>query len=166
MQKLLNRGHIALKGFTLIELLVVIAIIGILAGIVLASLGTARGGANDAKIKEQLSGLRTAMEVYYNGTGAGTYGTSATSDGCSATPSAAPWNTTGIVGLADEDNYPTGNALVCYASGGATTADTWAASAQLSTTGQFWCVDSTGASKQTSAAVTAPAAVGDDVTCP
>ncbi len=153
------------RGFTLIELLVVIAIIGILAGIVLASLGTARGGAGDAKVKEQLSGLRTAMEIYYGGAGASTYGPAAITDGCSATPSAAPWNNSGITNLADEDNYG-GVALVCYASGGATDADTWAASAPLSTAGQFWCVDSTGASKQTAAAVSAPAAVGNDVACP
>ncbi len=61
-----NRGSSHGSGFTLIELLVVIAIIGILAGIVLASLGSARTSGQDAARTEDVKSLETAMELYYS----------------------------------------------------------------------------------------------------
>ncbi|MEK7184309.1 MAG: prepilin-type N-terminal cleavage/methylation domain-containing protein [Patescibacteria group bacterium] len=55
-----------LFGFTLLEVLVVVSIIGILASIVAVNLGSARVLARDARRKEDIAQLRTALELYYN----------------------------------------------------------------------------------------------------
>lgn len=54
------------KGFTLIELLIVIGIIGVLASIVLVSMGSARAKARDAVRQADMRQWVSAMELYYN----------------------------------------------------------------------------------------------------
>ena len=59
----------AKRGFTLIELLVVIAIIGILSGIVLTSLGTARNKAKMASASASLASARSQAEIGVDNSG-------------------------------------------------------------------------------------------------
>ncbi len=61
------------KGFTLIELLVVIAIIGILSGVVLASLNVARLKARNAQRISDVRQVQLALEFFFDDQASGRY---------------------------------------------------------------------------------------------
>jgi prepilin-type N-terminal cleavage/methylation domain-containing protein len=137
--------HLA-GGFTLIELLVVVAIIGVLASIVLASLNSARAKGNDAAVKSNLAAARSQAELYalqnsYDYTGV-----------CGNTPVGGvkpigdhilgAAKATGLTTYAP-NAIGTSTTATCNTSAGA-----WGAEAPLKTSGQMWCIDSTGKSLQ------------------
>ena len=124
------------SGFTLLELLVVIAIIGVLAAVVLASLGTSRNKGTDAGIVSNLHSIQVQAEFYYL-KNSNTYG-STIDTSCNTNVFSDP-----VIGKAitNIQSINRGVSLVCN-----NTSAAYAVSSILingSPTGQmYWCVDS------------------------
>lgn len=138
------------KGFTLIELLVVIAIIGILSGIVLTSLGSARTKAKRSSAIASMSSMRAEAELGVDSSG--NYVTDVCSNGA-----------TGTVGklLAAANAQNVGTAVCAQSGASGATSLSWAAEINLGTN-DYFCVDSTGAAgAQTASTITSGVSSGD-----
>ena len=131
------------KGFTLIELLVVIAVIGMLASMVLVSLGPARKKARDARRQSDLRQIGTAMEMYY-------------SDSDNYIDSAAGANTVTAIGtympLVPKDPLDSGNQRYTWTDG---TTQYYCVYVQLEAVTNTWfCASNRGVQTKTAAGYT------------
>ncbi len=127
------------KGFTLIELLVVIAIIGILASIVMVSMGGARTKAKDARIKGDLAQVRSIAELIYDTDGY-SYGALCASSTSLTVSGDRTDDLDELANVIQDDIVAQGGSVTC-----ATTATTYCVEVDLQTTGAgYYCVDSTG----------------------
>lgn len=136
------------QGFTIIELIVVIAIIAVLAGIILVNVTQYINKSKDAAIKGNLSTVMTNAVVYFDGTPAGTGTTFLATSGY----------------LVPEAAILAANGNSTLSKFGGTTDQSWCACSKvLGTSGNTFCVDSTGYKKETATACATRCATGSSL---
>ena len=128
------------KGFTLIELLVVIAIIGVLAAVVMVSMSGATDKARDARIKGDVSQLRTIAGMIYDDDSS--YVDLCTGDTIDVSGTGYD---TQLGAILTDIGDQSGSVYACSAD-----ASNYCVEAKLAT-GDYFCVDSTGLATTTSA---------------
>lgn len=150
-----------MRGFTLTELLVVIAIIGMLASIVTASLNIARIKSTNAEIQQTLSNMRSQAEIYYVEHGAYSIGNAVfswtkASNVCATAPNTSvlgdPVMQRAIENVDDANGPITGTGQ--GAVGCAANANKYIIGVEVVGGGGYWCIDSAGSSKLSTAALT------------
>lgn len=143
------------RGFTLLEVLIVIVIIGILAGVVLTLLSSARTSAADATIKSSLGSLRKEASIYFNDSalGNGSYNTNNTiKNSLCVIPGNGYWDNTFIMNgsqgeklLTQAINGRVASVSRCFFDANGTG---WvAAVVSVSSNGQYFCSDHYGTNK-------------------
>ena len=126
------------KGFTIIELLVVVAIIAVLASIVLINVTSYINKGKDSAIKGNLSTVLVQSAIFYDG--AGNYGTTA-ANGLCVSPVVAS-------ALTAANTASSGTATCTYNVTMPNTATAFCACSPLKTTGNTFCIDSSGNKKE------------------
>ena len=149
MKKYINQN-----GFTLIELLVVIAIIGIMSSVVIGFLSSARIKSADNGVKSNMISLRQSAELYYDNN-ASSYGNFAVATCPVSVTAGSMFNDSKVISAINAALASGGNGTRCVASG-----SSYAIAVGLKTSGQSWCVDSSGVPKLYSGTPTAAITAG------
>ena len=141
------------RGFTLIELLVVIAIIGILAAVVLGSLTIARDKGTDSAIKASFNSFRSQAGLQYDVLG-GSYNTTGTAIASAACSTLTiPGTIFADVTIQDVLKSAVLSSGVESDCGVTDVGDGYSVATALKTTGagSFWCIESSGIARNTTA---------------